>query len=196
MTARGVAKVIFSLAVVGVATAAAVYLAGFFFLALSRLNPLTADFGTYYHYWYYYHTDVTHQKRLLIAVIGAAAVAYGGPLLLALAATRQPRPLHGAARFATYREIAQAGLFAERGILLGRWGRRYLCLDGQTSVMLAAPARSGKGVGVVIPNALNWADSLVVLDVREEAYDAIRVGTNIAFKKFGLNEISRGGHKM
>ncbi len=51
MTARDVAKMVFSLAVVGVATAAVVYLAGFFFLALSRLNPLQADLGTYYQYW-------------------------------------------------------------------------------------------------------------------------------------------------
>ena len=34
--------------------------------------------------------------------------------------------------------------------------------------MLAAPTRSGKGVGVVIPNCLNYSDSLVVLDIKLE----------------------------
>ena len=37
--------------------------------------------------------------------------------------------------------------------------------------MLAAPTRSGKGVGVVIPNCLNYSDSLVVLDIKLENFD-------------------------
>ncbi len=37
--------------------------------------------------------------------------------------------------------------------------------------MLSAPTRSGKGVGVVIPNLLNWPDSVVVLDIKGENYD-------------------------
>ena len=53
-------------------------------------------------------------------------------------------------------------------ILLGRYGGRYLALPGQLSVMLSAPTRSGKGVGVVIPNLLHWPDSVVVLDIKGE----------------------------
>jgi len=34
-----------------------------------------------------------------------------------------------------------------------------------------SPTRSGKGVGVVIPNLLNWPDSVVVLDIKGENYD-------------------------
>ena len=41
--------------------------------------------------------------------------------------------------------------------------------------MLSAPTRSGKGVGVVIPNLLNWPDSAVVLDIKGENY-AITAG--------------------
>ena len=37
--------------------------------------------------------------------------------------------------------------------------------------MLSAPTRSGKGVGVVIPNLLNWPDSVVVLDIKGENFD-------------------------
>ena len=37
--------------------------------------------------------------------------------------------------------------------------------------MLAAPTRSGKGVGIVIPNCLNYSDSLVVLDIKLENFD-------------------------
>ena len=57
------------------------------------------------------------------------------------------------------------------GILIGRYRGRFLTLPGQLSVMLSAPTRSGKGVGVVIPNLLNWPDSVVVLDIKGENYD-------------------------
>ena len=39
-------------------------------------------------------------------------------------------------------------------------------------VMLYAPTRTGKGVGVVIPNLLTWPDSTVVLDIKRENWDA------------------------
>src|SRR6185437_11703953 len=78
------------------------------------------------------------------------------------------RSLHGDARFATRREVAVAGLFRPAGILLGALGNRYLALGGQQGFSLAAPPRSGKGVGIVIPNLLNWPDSVVVTDIKKE----------------------------
>jgi type IV secretion system protein VirD4 len=41
-------------------------------------------------------------------------------------------------------------------------------LDGQQGVALAAPPRSGKGVGFVIPNLLNWPGSVVCVDIKRE----------------------------
>jgi type IV secretion system protein VirD4 len=38
--------------------------------------------------------------------------------------------------------------------------------------MLYAPTRTGKGVGVVIPNLLTWPQSLVVLDIKGENWAA------------------------
>jgi type IV secretion system protein VirD4 len=37
--------------------------------------------------------------------------------------------------------------------------------SGQQFVILAAPTRSGKGVGIVIPNLLSYLSSMVVLDI-------------------------------
>jgi type IV secretion system protein VirD4 len=65
-------------------------------------------------------------------------------------------------------KVAQAGLFAKHGIFLGRYGRRSLILSGQQGVLLSAPPRSGKGVGVVVPNLLLWSDSVVVTDIKKE----------------------------
>ncbi|MFP3427663.1 type IV secretory system conjugative DNA transfer family protein, partial [Pseudoalteromonas sp. SIMBA_162] len=55
-------------------------------------------------------------------------------------------------------------------IVVGIWRGRYLRFGGQQFVLLAAPARSGKGVGVVIPNLLTFPDSVVVLDIKQENY--------------------------
>ncbi|NSX56802.1 type IV secretory system conjugative DNA transfer family protein [Parasulfitobacter algicola] len=43
-----------------------------------------------------------------------------------------------------------------------------LTYGGPEHMILYAPTRSGKGVGVVIPNLLNWPDSAVVLDIKKE----------------------------
>jgi type IV secretion system protein VirD4 len=78
------------------------------------------------------------------------------------------RSLHGEARFATEREIEKAGLYAGKGLIVGRSKGKYLVYGGQQFVLLAAPTRSGKGVGVVIPNLLNYHDSVVLLDMKLE----------------------------
>ncbi|CAD6562809.1 type IV secretory system conjugative DNA transfer family protein [Paraburkholderia sabiae] len=60
-------------------------------------------------------------------------------------------------------------------IVVGIWRGRYLRFSGQQFVLLAAPARSGKGVSIVIPNLLSYPDSVVVLDIKRENY-AITAG--------------------
>ncbi|WP_260858594.1 type IV secretory system conjugative DNA transfer family protein [Paraburkholderia sp. BCC1885] len=55
-------------------------------------------------------------------------------------------------------------------IVVGLWRGRYLRFTGQQFVLLAAPARSGKGVGIVVPNLLSYPDSAVVLDIKQENF--------------------------
>lgn len=74
----------------------------------------------------------------------------------------------GDAQFATEAQIKKAGLRAKTGLILGKSKGKYLIDDGQTHVLVAAPTGSGKGVGVVIPNLLNWNGSAVVLDIKGE----------------------------
>jgi type IV secretion system protein VirD4 len=68
-----------------------------------------------------------------------------------------------------------ASMDSTPAIVVGVWRGRYLRFTGQQFVLLAAPARSGKGVGIVIPNLLSFPDSVVVLDVKQENY-AITAG--------------------
>ncbi|MBU9597627.1 type IV secretory system conjugative DNA transfer family protein [Burkholderia multivorans] len=56
-------------------------------------------------------------------------------------------------------------------LVVGVWHGRYLRFTGQQFVLLAAPARSGKGVGIVVPNLLSYPDSVVVLDIKQENFN-------------------------
>jgi type IV secretion system protein VirD4 len=148
-----------------VALMAASYLAGYVFLWSIGSNPREATPLTVVRYGYYYSDREPIRRRLLISTAAGGIMVLASALALALP---RRRALHGDARFATRREIAEAGLLGEQGIILGRLGRRCLMLRGQQGVALAAPPRAGKGTGVVIPNLLNWPDSLICVDIKRE----------------------------
>jgi len=173
-TSRKVAAGAFAIIGYVALTCAAVYLAGVLFLVLNKANPKQAQFTSIVHYWGLYADDAQLRKKLQLAI---AASGIGLLVLLPaglLAAARPRRALHGDARFASPAEVYRAGLTGgggQPGILIGRHRGKFLSLPGQLSVMLSAPTRSGKGVGVVIPNLLNWPDSAVVLDIKGENYD-------------------------
>ena len=129
-------------------------------LPVSEATPLTV-----WRYAYYHGARATVRHRVVASLVLAS---FAVTAMVTPALWPASRSLHGDARFARRREIRRAGLLGERGIILGALGRRCLMLDGQQGVALAAPPRSGKGVGIVIPNALNWPDSLVCVDIKRE----------------------------
>ena len=77
----------------------------------------------------------------------------------------------GEARFANFNEIKKMNLFGNKGIVIGKYKGKLLRFDGQQFVALGAPTRSGKGVGIVIPNLLEWQESAVVQDIKQECFD-------------------------
>ena len=79
--------------------------------------------------------------------------------------------VHGSGRWASRKEIAKAGLFGEEGIAIGKHGGKHLVDSSNTHVMMFAPTRSGKGVGVVIPTLCTWAGSTIVNDIKGENWD-------------------------
>jgi type IV secretion system protein VirD4 len=140
-------------------------IAGYFFLWSIGSAPTEATPLTTARYLRYYGARPDVRRRVLAcSMLGFGLVAAGSVAVL----WPKPRSLHGDARFARRREIVTAGLLGDEGIVLGELGRRYLILPGQQGVALAAPPRSGKGVGVVIPNALHWPGSLVCVDIKRE----------------------------
>lgn len=78
--------------------------------------------------------------------------------------------LHGEARFANAGEVRKMKLYGD-GIIIGKYKGKLLRFGGQQFVALGAPTRSGKGVGIVIPNLLDWKESAVVQDIKQECFE-------------------------
>ncbi len=113
----------------------------------------------------------------------SGGLALGLPLLLIVAGiARKGLPggnqaLHGETRWARFRELRDNGFKGGfGGLYIGKlgWGR-YLRFNGPEHVACYAPTRSGKGIGLVLPNCLLYESSLVCLDVKKENY-AISAG--------------------
>lgn len=165
------AKWLFGVAVFIAATAGVLWLSGFFFYLFNKANPFgETDFTTWWTYWQFYQHEPDVARRLIVSLIVGAVVGYGVLIVLTIAALRDVRKLHGDARFAKTAEIEKAGLFAKSGIIIGKWKNRFLMLPGMLFVLLAAPTRSGKGVGIVIPNLLSWPESVVSTDMKFENF--------------------------
>ncbi|NIJ09350.1 type IV secretion system protein VirD4 [Sphingomonas vulcanisoli] len=139
-------------------------------IALVDLNQLSAHFqvrAVPSWLWYYRHDPHLQASLGRGALWGGLGVLFGALLLIW---DRGRKPLHGAARFANEREIEGAGLRGTTGILLGRLRGRFVVAGQEAHVLLEAPTGSGKGVGIVIPNLLNWSGSVVTLDIKQENY--------------------------
>ncbi|MBA4794538.1 MAG: type IV secretory system conjugative DNA transfer family protein [Phenylobacterium sp.] len=155
----------------GAALLAGLWITLWMLITLGGLGQLSSnvDLAVLPRWLWYYRGDPEVVRWLKIGAVGSFLFV----AMLALAAALQVRrPLHGAARWAGEGDLRQAGLRARRGLLLGRAGGSYLRFGGAEHVLLYAPTRTGKGVGVVIPNLLDWPGSAVVLDIKRENYDS------------------------
>ncbi len=64
-------------------------------------------------------------------------------------------------------KLKKMNLFSDNGIIIGKYKGKILRFSGQQFVALGAPTRSGKGVGIVIPNLLEWRESAVVQELNK-----------------------------
>ncbi|MGJ7491442.1 conjugal transfer protein TraG [Variovorax sp. ZT4R33] len=148
----------------------------------ARLGPAWFDvLGTpvyepwkLFEWWYFfdaYAPDVFERGGAIAASGGmlAAGVAIGMALWRSRLTHRVTT--YGSARWADVKEVQQAGLVQAKGVLLGKLSGKalaYLRHDGPEHVMVFAPTRSGKGVGLVIPTLLSWTGSAVIHDIKGE----------------------------
>lgn len=160
-------KLAFVLILLGL-LAVALNIAGAIFLLKFGQNPNDASPLTLYQYWYYYRDNPAILQWIQLSGGIASLIAL---LPFALLLMPSNKKLFGEARFANYAEIRKAGLLGDQGIIVGRYHGRYLMFGGQQHAIISAPTRSGKGVGIVIPNLLNWPESVVILDIKQENWD-------------------------
>ncbi|MDP8042528.1 type IV secretory system conjugative DNA transfer family protein [Pasteurella atlantica] len=85
----------------------------------------------------------------------------------------EKKNIHGKAKWSNEKDLIKGNLMAQegKGIIVGKHKGKILRFGGQEFASLGAPTRSGKGVGVVIPNLLEWDSSIVVLDVKKECFN-------------------------
>lgn len=98
---------------------------------------------------------------LLLLVIGWGVFAF-------VSAEESP---YGEARFATVSDIKKMGLLDEEnasGIIVGKTGQRLLSPNCLRHGIALAPTRSGKTAGFVIPSALSFKGSLIIVDPKGE----------------------------
>lgn len=144
-------------------------IAGAVLLIAFKKDPNDATLLTLYQYWYYYRDNVEVMDWIYKAS-GITSAIMALPII-AILISPSNKKLFGEARFAKRIDIQKAGLLGDKGIIVGQLGSRYLMFGGQQHAIISAPTRSGKGVGIVIPNLLNWPESVVVLDIKQENWD-------------------------
>jgi len=151
-------------------------LAGYLTLLFLGLDTGLFKWNTYYQY--VQAMDQPAVAPYLTKIKAAGVVGFSLPIVACLVALffvlkPKKKSLHGDARFADAADLARHGLFkkTDNGIVVGSFGGKLVLLSGQQFVILATPTRSGKGVGVVIPNLLEYGESVVVLDIKQENFD-------------------------
>ncbi len=122
-------------------------------------------------WWYHfdaYAPGVFAEGAAFASAGGLAAffVAIAGSILRARQAGSVTT--YGSARWASPEEVRDVGLLGPAGVQLGRLGKHTIRHEGPEHVLVFAPTRSGKGVGLVVPTLLSWTGSAIIHDIKGE----------------------------
>jgi type IV secretion system protein VirD4 len=100
-------------------------------------------------------------------------VGFLGSAVLLLWTLKSPYPSQrpfGAKSWGGRKDARDAGLFAEGGIIIGKFNGETLAYDGPHHLLLTGGTRSGKTRGSVIPTLLACPHSILVLDLKGELH--------------------------
>lgn len=116
-----------------------------------------------------------YEKRLPKTVKKIKGIFTVGSLifLMGVVITNKKKTLdsHGSAEWATLEEIKEMNLYNEAGAVLGKDSKnRILRTLGVEHILMAAPTRGGKGINTVTPTCLDWADSMIINDIKGELW--------------------------
>ena len=177
MKNKVLAPILFILFTLPFAAAGGGFVGSMLFVRWQKLNSQPSVFLLYE---YAQHLDKMPTKLLmpfkLSVTLAFLITILPAFVILAAIFAKPKRELHGSSRFANADEVQQAGLLksdytkSKPDLLIGKYKNKYLRWAGNEFLYLAAPTRSGKGVGVVIPNCLHYRDSMVVYDPKLENF--------------------------
>ena len=120
---------------------------------------------------YAFMLDYGFAGRSGTLLLNSFMMAFAGSGVFAASFLLLSRPSwYGDARWANGWEISRAKLGAKTGVVVGKHGGKYLINNEPVHTLVTAPTRSGKGVGLVIPNLLSWPGAVLVLDIKKENY--------------------------
>lgn len=142
--------------------------------------------------WYHAYPDaVMRAGSVGVTVAGVGLIGVVATRMILANTSKVSEYLHGSARWANQKDIEDAGLLPRsgnwhqalrrvppppsNGVYVGAWvdslgTLHYLRHDGPEHVLMYAPTRSGKGVGLVIPTLLSWPESAIITDLKGELW--------------------------
>lgn len=172
MQSKKMVGVVIAIPILGVLAS---YIAGGVYFLMNDGNAMDVTPVTFIEHFYHYHDDITYKNSLNLSAVLGLVIALILPLLLIMFANRNVEALHGSARWANSNEMFNTYKLTKKkddgkGILIGRLNRHFLYYMGSAFLFLAAASRTGKGIGVIIPNLLRWFDSCVVTDFKKENF--------------------------
>jgi type IV secretion system protein VirD4 len=141
-------------------------------------NPFSGI--SWYFKYYDHYPDIFYKTFVITGFLAGLCVLAAFIVIVHL--QRQLRfisDLHGSASFATFKEIRQMGIIQDdandNGVVIGGYQNKnfkyYLQSNSPDHAIMIAPPRSGKGVGVVIPTALTWNESMICMDLKGELWE-------------------------
>lgn len=160
------------------------------YLNTHLVNPLPFDFKSWGVFFNFLTTNYSSNKTLLTAYylgLGGFIAPFILLLLIMIISLvvyikdKNKKSIYGDSSLANDFDLKDSGFFPEKeeegkpAVLIGkmfqgRYKGKFLKFVGQQFLMLFAPTRSGKGVGIVIPNCLYYKESMVVLDIKLENF--------------------------
>lgn len=125
-------------------------------------------------WWKYYDhfSQLSHTTNniMYISILIAAVSTF---ILSAIRERDTKSTTYGDASEATYDEIKEAGFFEDRGVIFGRYKKKFLRFLGEyENFMLMGKPRDGKGVGCIVPSVMTWPGSIFLREIRGEGFKA------------------------
>ncbi|EEX6007794.1 type IV secretory system conjugative DNA transfer family protein [Escherichia coli] len=158
------------------------YLGGYTALRYSSVDISLLKWDTFHSVISTFSGNPQYKKLVFMAWIGFSVplIFFAIFMLIVVIGIMPKKVIYGDARLATDMDLSKSGFFPDKKspykhppILIGkmfkgRYKKQFIYFAGQQFLILYAPTRSGKGVGIVIPNCVNYPGSMVILDIKLE----------------------------